>query len=514
MSRFAPVAPLFQTDAYKLGHIRQYELAGKTTKVYSNFTNRKSRIEGINHVVHFGLQAFLQRYAIDAFKPFFEADEDLVADLYERRVTGLLGPNNIGSDHIRALHKKGYLPLEFKAVKEGTPVPIGVPSFTIENTEPEFFWLTNYIETVLSAEVWQASTSATIAHYFRKILVKGAERTGGDVAFVDWQGHDFSYRGMSSSETAAASGAGHLLSFTGTDSLVSLEWIDDYYGGEYTAGSVPATEHSVMCTGIATVGERELFRRLLASYPAGLVSVVSDTFDLWKVLTDYLPSLHDEVMARDGKIVVRPDSGNPVDILCGTTQYTIGEQVKSFHDPVLAELKPAEKGVVELLWDEFGGTVNAAGFRELDPHVGVIYGDSITAERAQAIIDRLAAKGFASTNVVFGIGSFTYQYNTRDTFSSAIKATLAVVDGEEHNLFKNPVTDDGTKKSATGRLAVLRDAQGKLYLQQKATPEQEAASELQTVWKNGEFVRYQDFADVRQTLAAESLVQEAVALAA
>lgn len=491
MSRFAPVAPLFKTDAYKLGHIRQYELAGNTSLVYSNFTNRKSRIPGIERVVHFGLQAFLQRYAIDEFAPFFAADEDLVANLYEERVNFILGPNNIGSDHIRALHRKGYLPLEFKAVPEGTPVPIGVPSFTIENTEPEFFWLTNYVETVISAEVWQASTSATIAHNFRNILVKGAERTGGDIGFVDWQGHDFSFRGMSSSETAAMSGAGHLLSFFGTDSLVSLEWIDDYYGGVYTAGSVPATEHSVMCTGIATVGERELFRRLLNANPVGIISVVSDTFDLWKVVTDFLPSLKEEVMARDGKIVVRPDSGNPVDILTGIPG--------SYRTP--EDRTPDEKGVVEILWEQFGGTVNEKGYKQLDSHVGVIYGDSITAERAQAIIDRLEAKGFASTNVVFGIGSFTYQYNTRDTFSSAIKATLAVVDDEEFNLFKNPVTDDGTKKSATGRLAVLRDARGELYLQQKATPEQEAASELQTIWKNGQFVRRQTFAEVRETLA-------------
>lgn len=504
MSRFAPVAPLFKTDAYKLGHIRQYELAGDTTQVYSNFTNRKSRIPGINHVVHFGLQAFLQKFAIDEFKPFFAADEDKVAALYEERVNRVLGPNTIGSDHIRALHRKGYLPLEFKAVPEGTPVPIGVPSFTIENTEPEFFWLTNYIEAVLSAEVWQASTSATIAHRFRAILETGAQRTGGPIAAVDWQGHDFSYRGMSSSETAAMSGAGHLLSFFGTDSLVSLEWIDDYYGGEYTAGSVPATEHSVMCTGIATLGEREMFNRLLDLYPTGILSVVSDTFDLWKVLTDYLPSLKEKVMARDGKIVVRPDSGDPVDILTGVQteerDWALTERADMAYEKVLGT--PAAKGVVELLWDEFGGTVNEKGFKELDSHVGVIYGDSITAERAQAIIDRLAAKGFASTNVVFGIGSFTYQYNTRDTFSSAIKATEAIVNGEEYNLFKNPVTDDGTKKSATGRLAVLRDAEGNLYLQQKATPEQEAASELKTVWKNGQFVRKQTFAEVREVLAA------------
>lgn len=503
MSRFAPVAPLFKTDAYKLGHIRQYELAGNTTQVYSNFTNRKSRIPGINHVVHFGLQAFLQKFAIDEFKPFFAADEDKVAALYEERVNRVLGPNTIGSDHIRALHRKGYLPLEFKAVPEGTPVPIGVPSFTIENTEPEFFWLTNYIEAVLSAEVWQASTSATIAHRFRAILETGAQRTGGPIAAVDWQGHDFSYRGMSSSETAAMSGAGHLLSFFGTDSLVSLEWIDDYYGGEYNAGSVPATEHSVMCTGIATLGEREMFNRLLDLYPTGILSVVSDTFDLWKVLTDYLPSLKEKVMARDGKIVIRPDSGDPVDILTGQLGFTEGHRRKDIKATIAARgNRPEDKGVVELLWDEFGGTVNEKGFKELNSHVGVIYGDSITAERAQAIIDRLAAKGFASTNVVFGIGSFTYQYNTRDTFSSAIKATEAIVNGEEYNLFKNPVTDDGTKKSATGRLAVLRDAKGKLYLQQKATPEQEAASELKTVWKNGEFVRKQTFAEVREVLAA------------
>lgn len=508
MGRFTPVAPLLMTDAYKLGHIRQYELAGHTTKVYSNFTNRKSRVPGITHVVHFGLQAFLQRYAIDAYTPFFAADEDLVCSLYEERLTSVLGPENaalIGTDHIRALHRKGYLPLEFKAVPEGTPVPIGVPSFTIENTEPEFFWLTNYIEAVLSAEVWQASTSATIAHRFRGILVKGCERTGGDIGFVDWQGHDFSYRGMSSSETAAMSGAGHLLSFYGTDSLVSLEWIDEYYGGAYTAGSVPATEHSVMCTGIATVGERELFRRLLTSVPTGIVSVVSDTFDLWKVVTDYLPSLKEEVMARDGKIVVRPDSGDPVDILTGT-EIGHWEEMSNIGPVWVTEEREAltapEKGVVELLWDAFGGTVNEKGFKQLDSHVGVIYGDSITAERAQAIIDRLADKGFASTNVVFGVGSFTYQYNTRDTFSSAIKATLAVVDGEEYNLFKDPVTDDGTKRSATGRLAVLRDADGQLYLQQKATLEQEAASLLQTVWKDGRFVRKQTFAEVRETLAA------------
>ena len=493
--RFAPVAPLFQTDAYKLGHIQLWQLSGSVEYVYSNFTNRGSRIDGVTKVVHFGLQAFIQKY-VDSFEVFFAASEDEVAGLYEERLLSILGPNTIGSDHIRALHRKGFLPLRFSAVPEGTLVPVRVPSFTIENTDPAFFWLTNYIETVLSAEVWQAATSATIAHEFRKVLASGAERTGGDIGAIDWQGHDFSYRGMSSSETAAMSGAGHLLSFTGTDSLVSLDWIDRYYGGDYVAGSVPASEHSVMCSGAATIGERELFSKMLDLYPSGIFSVVSDTFDLWAVLTDFLPSLTQKILARDGKIVIRPDSGDPVDILCGTDQGELtGDQRTA--------ARPEELGVVELLWNTFGGTTNGAGYKVLDSHVGAIYGDSITRERAAQIIERLAAKGFASTNVVFGVGSFTYQYNTRDTFMSAIKATWAMVDGAAVNLKKDPITDSGTKTSATGRLAVVLGEAGELTLIENATPEQELASLIQPVWVDGEFVQFQSFADVRAVLAGQ-----------
>ncbi|MBC9927290.1 nicotinate phosphoribosyltransferase [Leucobacter sp. cx-169] len=488
-SRFAPIYPLMLTDVYKLGHKAVYELAGNTEIVYSNWTNRGSRIPGVEHVVHFGLQAFLAKLE-DWFAPFFAADEDEVASLYEERLAQILGPNNIGSDHIRALHRKGYLPLTFSAVPEGTPVPLRVPSFTFENTDPDFFWLTNYIESVISAEVWQPSTSATIAREFRHILETGAARTGAPIEAVDWQGHDFSFRGMSSVDTAAASGAGHLLSFTGTDSLPSLDWIEQYYGGDYIAGSVAATEHSVMCTGAAVFGERELFSRLIDLYPTGIFSVVSDTFNLWDVMTEFLPAMKERILARDGKMVIRPDSGDPADILCGTASWpTVGAN-------------PAERGVVELLWDTFGGTVNEAGFKVLDPHVGAIYGDSITRERAQNIIDRLATKGFASTNVVFGVGSFTYQYNTRDTFMSAVKATWALVDGVGYDLQKDPITDSGMKKSARGRLAVFPDENGELYLVEQATAEQEAASELQPVWTDGRFIRKQTFAEVREVLGS------------
>lgn len=486
----SPIAALLQTDLYKVDHRRQYP--DGTTRVYSNFTNRGSRVPGIDHVVHFGLQAFLQSYCTEAFASFFAADEDDVAAEYEAAVTGVLGPNSVGSDHIRALHRLGYLPLRFCAVPEGTLVPLRVPSFTVENTLPEFFWLTNFIETVLSAAVWHPSTTATLAHRYRTILDAAAAATGADSAAVDFQLHDFSYRGQAGTEAAAASGAGHLLSFSGSDTFATLDWVRRYYAGDngLVMGSVAATEHSVMCAG-GQDDELGTFSRLLDLYPSGIVSVVSDTWDLWHVLERILPDLRNRIMRRDGKVVIRPDSGDPADILCGTSE------------PRDLALRPAEMGVVPMLWDIFGGTVNDAGFKVLDPHIGAIYGDSITPERAIEIAERLAAKGFASTNVVFGVGSYSYQYVTRDTFGSAIKATWVEIDGVGRSIQKDPVTDSGLKKSATGRLAVTANENGELTLIQQATPEQEAVSLLQPVWEDGEFIRYQSFADVRATLAAQ-----------
>lgn len=497
----SPAAVLFLTDAYKLGHIHQYPEG--TEYVYSNFTNRGSRIAGVNHVVHFGLQAFIQGTLMDGFKTFFAATEDEVAEDYERKVTALLGPNTIGSNHIRQLHRLGYLPLRFCAVPEGTPVPLRVPSFTVVNTKPDFFWVTNYIETVLSAEVWLPSTSATTAWSLRRVLDAAAEKTSSIPEFVNFQGHDFSFRGMSSVDSAAASGSGHLLSFTGTDSLVSIDYIDYFYDGDngFVGGSIPATEHSVMCAlikhyitqypdGGLEGAELMAFEHLMDAYKTGMFSVVSDTFDFWRVLTSILVKLKDRIMSRDGKVVIRPDSGDPVDIICGTVTST----------GLLPNGSPQQKGAIEVLWDLFGGTINEKGYKELDPHIGLIYGDSITIERAYEILSRLEAKGFASTNVVFGVGSYTYQFKTRDTFMSAMKATWAQINGDPYDLQKQPATDDGTKKSATGRLAVLADYSGKMSLIEQATPEQEAQSLLQPVWENGEFIKKQSLADIREVL--------------
>lgn len=503
---FAPIAPLTHTDAYKLDHRRQYP--NGTTGVLSNYTNRASRIERITHVVHFGLQAFLQSWAIDAWEPFWAATEDEVAGLYEEFTTSILGPNTIGSNHIRALHRLGHLPLVFKGLPEGTLVPLRVPSFTVENTEPEFYWLVNYIETIMSASVWQPSTSATTAHYFRELLNSWALKTTGSIEGVEWQGHDFSFRGMAGETAAAASGAGHLLSFTGSDSLGTIPWVEHNYDGAngMILGSVPATEHSVMCAGGSDEGnEQATYQRLLNEYPSGIVSVVSDTWDLWNVLKVILPNLKDGIMARDGKLVIRPDSGDPVDILTGTENFIErGDYAEFEWHP---DAPAAKIGVIELLWQVFGGTVNEQGYKVLDPHIGAIYGDSINYDRAEEIFERLASKGFASTNVVLGVGSYTYQFVTRDTFSSAIKATWVKIDGKGRDIFKNPVTDSGMKKSARGRLTVIKgERRGELRLLDGsigAAFESSQSNLLRPVWKDGAFIRYQSFADVRAVLAGQ-----------
>ncbi len=481
---------LLNTDGYKLDHRRQYPES--TTLVYSNWTPRKSRIESVDEVVFFGLQYFIKRYLIEDFRVnFFSRPKAEIVRSYTRRIDAYLGPNAVGTDHIAALHDLGHLPMVIKALPEGSSVPLRVPMCTMYNTEPEFFWLTNYFETLLSTTLWLPCNSATIAREYRRKLDHYAQETSSNRGFVDWQAHDFSMRGMGGVEAAMLSGAGHLLSFLGTDTIPAIEFLERYYNAdaekEVVGGTVAATEHSVMCMG-TNAGEQETFERLITEvYPSGIVSVVSDTWDLWKVLTAYLPNLKEKVMARNGKLVIRPDSGDPADILCG--------------DPNAPE-GPVREGVVRLLWETFGGTTNAKGFKELDGHIGAIYGDSISLDRAEEICSRLRANGFASTNVVLGIGSYTYQYNTRDTFGFAMKATYGEVNGEGREIFKDPITDDGTKKSAKGLMKITKQG-GRFALQDQVGWKQEGEGELREVFRDGKLLVDDSLASIRQRLKGE-----------
>lgn len=497
-------------DGYKADHRRQYPEG--TEFVYSNWTPRGSRIDGIDHVVNVGLQYFLQEYLGNQFNAsFFGEDEDKVCEAYEHRMNTYLGPNGIGSDHIRALHRLGYLPLEFKSLPEGALVPLRVPMFTVENTHPDFFWLVNYIETLMSNVLWMPMTSATIAKRMRVLLDEYAIKTGSPVEFVDWQGHDFSMRGMAGVESAVLSGIGHLTQFTGTDTIPAIEGVEKFYSEDaedyLIGGSVAATEHSVMCAG-GEDDEQETYERLIELYPAGILSVVSDTWDLWKVITETLPALKDKIMARDGKLVIRPDSGDPADILCGKKAWH-GNGLSGYDEGEVKQIgfgqgtTSEEKGVVELLWEIFGGTETETGHKLLDSHIGVIYGDSINYERAKDILERLDAKGFASANVVFGMGSFGYQYQTRDTFGFAMKATNVTINGVEKPIFKNPKTDNGLKKSLRGRIAVLKNTEtGDYYAVDDASEWALQKSELTTVWKDGIFLSVTPFREVRENARA------------
>lgn len=496
------ILPVLLKDFYKVGHIRQYPK--DTALIYSNLTPRSSRVAGSDGVIVFGPQYFVAEYLLNQFNEnFFDQDRDECLRVYKRRIDHALGPGTSVA-HIGELHELGYLPLLVKALPEGTLCPFRVPLLTIRNTDPKFFWLTNMVESLMSNVLWMPITSATTAFNYRRVFERFAKETGADPDFVKWQGHDFSFRGLPGLEAACLSGAAHLLSFTGTDTIPAIDFLETYYGAncetELVGGSVPATEHSVMCMGLER-GEMETIKRLVSEvYPNGIVSIVSDSWDFWKVVTEYLPQLKETILARNGKVVIRPDSGDPVKIICGDPEAPVGS--------------PERLGAIRCLFNIFGGTKTVSGHYVLDPHIGLIYGDSITPERQKEILGRLAAAGFASSNVVLGIGSYTYQYVTRDTYGIAMKATY----GERHEpsplwgvppktigqaIFKDPKTDDGIKKSARGLLNVDYGILDQPFLTEDCTWEEEQEGALQPIFDRGNAVNFQDLATIRKRVESQ-----------
>ena len=491
MNNNTPITLL--ADFYKLSHRKQYPQG--TTKVYSTLTPRSNKYAPYSdEIVWFGLQYFIKEYLIDRFnKDFFNKPKEEVVSEYSRLVEFSLGKEYAETKHIEELHDLGYLPIKISTLPEGSLVPMRVPVMTIENTHDDFFWLTNFLETILSTSIWLPTTSATLAYSYRKVLNDYAIKTTGSTSGVEFQGHDFSMRGMSSEQSATVSGAGHLLSFKGTDTIPSILFLEKYYNGNIEksliGASIPATEHSVMCS-YGQENEKDLLTHLLTEvYPTGLFSAVCDTWDFWKLVSEYLPELKETIMSRDGKLVIRPDSGNPVDIICGTV--------------LNGGKTPEEKGLVEVLYEIFGGQINELGFKVLDSHIGAIYGDSITLEIAKEICEKLYKKGFATTNVVFGIGSYSYQYATRDTFGFAVKATYAIVNNEERMLFKDPKTDSGIKKSQKGLVVVNKDNNGKFYFEDNFIDNEEYQSKtnlLETVFVNGKLIKETSLDEIRNKL--------------
>lgn len=482
--------PLLLTDFYKTIHHMCY--AEGLTKLVSYWTPRMTRKDDMDKVVMFGLQPFVKKYLINYFNEnFFEKDKEEVLREYKRIISKTMGAIAADTEHIEALHDLGYLPIQIKAVEEGTRVNIKTPMIEISNTHDNFAWIVNYLETFMSCHIWQPMTSATIAYRYREIIEKYFDLTVENGAVTKACG-DFSMRGFSSLESAEASSAGHLLSFTGTATIPSIIYLEQYYNcnveNEVVALGTPSTEHSVMCT--YGTDEYKAYKRLITEvFPSGVLSIVSDTYDYWNLITNILPTLKEDILNRDGKIVIRGDSGDPIKIICGDDEAEKGS--------------PANKGTVELLWELFGGEVNEKGYKVLDSHIGTIYGDSITVERCEEICKQLAKKGFAVSNCVFGIGSYTYQYNTRDTFGFALKATHAVINGEEMFIFKDPKTDTGNfKKSQKGMCYVYKEGEEVLYKDELNIKQQESYSDnlLIPVFKDGKLIRDYSLEEIRNRL--------------
>lgn len=553
---------ILMSDFYKQAHAEQYPEG--ITKLISYATARMTRIPKEmcgDKLTVFGIQAYVKDFLIERFnETFFNVPlEEAMAEYNE-----IIGPTfpiqYVNTGKFEALHKLGYLPVEVGCLAEGTRVPIRsafelpegqcqVPFMYIINTHPDFPWITEFLESVTSSEVWYPMAIANQAYYYRQIVNKWYGVTGCADAARKSAISEFGFRGGKSSDAAIKASSAFLTSFNKTATIPAIKYMHDYYGdpvGEIGGGMI-STEHSVMCSNFAVDGDEDTFLKKLFSeiYPAGAVSVVMDTYDYWaNIKRCGAGELKDIIMNREGTVFFRGDSGDPVDIICGYNpkKYSSLTQVKlsradvSVGEPfyvedelryyklvkvdgkdeyVTVDEKPVEvMGTVELLWNMFGGTVNEAGYKVLDKHVRAIYGDSITPTRAEQMYRRLAEKGFAACNVALGAGSFSTQCAetpdgrlfpfTRDSYGIAVKATWCADEhkGEERQLFKNPKTDTGKFKKSQKGLIYVTEENGEIVAYDGYTTETlpKEGNLLQPIFRDGKMLHEVRLNDVRQRL--------------
>ena len=434
------------TDSYKMTHWEQYP--ENTTEIYSYMESRGSHVEGVKEVTVFGLQYLLKNY--------FEGqvlESWMIDEAYEVCAEHFGDPSIFNKRGWQRLLEKhhGFLPIHIKAIEEGSVVNCGNALITVQHTDPEFFWLTNHIETLL-LQTWYPMTVASISRQCKKVILQYLEKTG-DPSLIDYKLHDFGYRGVSSQESACIGGMAHLVNFKGSDTLAGIMGVRRNYGVRMAGNSIAATEHSTI-TSWGKENEAAAYRNLLKKFPNGLVACVSDSYDIFHACDQiWGVELKDEVMARNGTLVIRPDSGNAVVIL-----------------PQL----------LDILWNRFGGTTNEKGYKVLDSHVRLIWGDGINLNTIGLILERIAECGYSADNVAFGMGGALLQMVNRDTFNFAFKCSHAIVNGEAIDVRKTPVTDKG-KTSKAGRFSVIRE--GDKYV---TVPESKhVKDELKTVFYNG-----------------------------
>ena len=485
--------PMLLIDFYKAVHAEM--LPKDITKSVSYFTPRMSRVNRWDNVVMFGLQGFIQTYLVDYFNDeFFNKPFDEVISGYKRVMDATLGENAYKIEKIEKLHKLGYLPIEIVALPEGAIVPTHVPMFGITNTHKDFAWLPQSLESLISAESWHPMIAATVGYTYRQIVDYYYDLTCDDETSRAKALGAFDFRGEECTDSAIKAGAGWCLSFLNTATVPTIPYLEKNYKCDCTKEPVafgsPITEHSVMCSNFAVDGDEiTLLRRLLTEiYPNTSFSAVLDSYDYWNVIDNILPQLKPEILAHNGCMLMRGDSGDCVEVVTKT---------------------------VFKLWEEFGGTTNSKGYKVLDPHVKAIYGDSITVQRCEQIYKILMENGFACSNVALGVGSFSFQCIeedgilkpfTRDTFSSCIKATYCEIDDKPFQIFKNP-KDGGFKKSQKGCCVVVKGSDDKLiYVDGRTWEEAHVSGKdakvnlLQPVFKDGQLIKEQSLAEIRDIL--------------
>lgn len=481
--------PMLLCDFYKAVHAEM--LPHGITKSVSYFTPRMSRVDRWQEVVMFGLQGFIKTYLIDYFNEnFFRRTLPDVLHEYTRIMDYTLGKGTYSYQKIEDLYNLGYLPIEIVSLPEGTLVPMHVPMFGITNTHPNFAWLPQALESLISAEMWHPMIAATVGYTYRQIVNKYYDLTcDEDIPKAKALG-SFDFRGEECLQSAIKAGAGWCLSFLNTATVPTIPYLEQMYNcdceKEPVAYGSPSTEHAVMCSNYA-VDEDEitLLRRLLTEiYPNTSFSAVLDSYDYWNVIDNILPQLKQEILNHNGCMLMRGDSGDCVEVVTKT---------------------------VFKLWEQFGGHINSKGYKVLDPHVKAIYGDSITIQRCEKIYQILMENGFACSNVVLGVGSFSFQCIeedgilkpfTRDTFSSCIKATYCEINGTPTPIFKNP-KDGGFKKSQKGCCVVAAEHDGKLFYVDGRTWEEairDSSNLLRPIFRDGVLFEEQSLQEIRTRL--------------
>ena len=448
------------SDSYKISHYKQYPPG--TTRVYSYFESRTGST--FPQTTFFGLQYWLRQYLAGPVVTQAKIDE---ADKICRLHFGGQVFYRQGWEYILRQHG-GRLPVEIKAVPEGTVIDASHVLMTVENTDDQAYWLTNFLETLL-VQVWYPSTVATQSRAMKQVILKYLTQTG-DPGLIDFKLHDFGFRGVTCPEQAALGGAAHLLNFQGTDNLPGVILARQFYHEPMAGFSIPAAEHSTI-TAWGREHEVDACRNMLEQYPTGLVATVSDSYDIFQCCADIWGGvLKEQVLARDGVLVIRPDSGDP---------------------PVVINK------VLEILGEKFGCTVNSKGYKVLHPKVRIIQGDGIDFKMLDVILDAITKTGWSADNIAFGSGGGLLQKLNRDTQRFAFKCSSITIGDQHRDVFKQPITDSG-KRSKAGRLKLIQneDSQGAgLTTVPQSDPRRD---QLQLVFRNGEVLIDQTFPEIRQ----------------